>query len=98
MGCAEVSDNFTFAQLSTGNDPRLVARCCRCKKVRTLKGIPQPTSLCPVGDYTAAVLCRREIRIIDLNEGAFKVSSAKRNPLIELNFALCSFFGAFRSH
>lgn len=46
----------------------------RCRKVRTLCGIPQPASLCPVGEYGAAVLCRREIRVIDLNKGAFRVT------------------------
>jgi hypothetical protein len=45
----------------------------RCKKVRTLNGVPQPTSVCPVGEYNLAVLCKREIRVIDLNEGRFKV-------------------------
>lgn len=39
-----------------------------------MKGIPQPTSLCPVGDYGAAVLCRREIKVIDLNKGVFRVT------------------------
>lgn len=48
----------------------------RCTKVRTLKGVPQPSSVCPVGDFDLAVLCKREIRVLDLNEGKFKV----RNP------------------
>jgi hypothetical protein len=43
--------------------------------VRTLNGVPQPSGgVCPVGDYDLAVLCKREIRILDLNEGKFKVS------------------------
>lgn len=45
----------------------------RCKKVRVLKGIPQPTAICPVAEYGAAVLCRREIKIIDLNKGIIRV-------------------------
>lgn len=45
-----------------------------CRKTRTMNGIPQPTSLCPVGEFGAAVLCRREIKVLDLNAGAFKVS------------------------
>lgn len=49
----------------------LFSRCC---KVRTLKGVPQPTAICPVGDYGVAVLCRREIRIVDLDEGKFKIT------------------------
>lgn len=44
-----------------------------CTKVRTLKSVPQPSSVCPVGDFDLAVLCKREIRVIDLNEGKFKV-------------------------
>ncbi|GAB0099340.1 uncharacterized protein DMENIID0001_151960 [Sergentomyia squamirostris] len=48
-----------------------VERCCR---VRTLRGIPQPSAICPVGDYGAAVLCRREIKVLDLDNGCFKVT------------------------
>lgn len=42
--------------------------------MRELKGVPQPTSICPVGEYGVAVLCKREIRVIDLDEGKFKVT------------------------
>lgn len=49
--------------------------------MRTLKGIPQPTALCPVGDFGAAVLCRREIRIIDLNKGVFRVCIKSNDSL-----------------
>jgi hypothetical protein len=45
----------------------------RCARVRTLKGVPQPSALCPVGDHGVAVLCRREMRVIDLDNGKFKV-------------------------
>lgn len=45
----------------------------RSEQVRILKGIPQPTALCPVDNYGAAVLCRREIKIIDLNKGELRV-------------------------
>uniref|UniRef100_A0A1B0GMQ4 ORC1/DEAH AAA+ ATPase domain-containing protein n=1 Tax=Phlebotomus papatasi TaxID=29031 RepID=A0A1B0GMQ4_PHLPP len=48
-----------------------VERCCR---VRTFTGIPQPSAICPVGDYGAAVLCRREIKVLDLDNGCFKVT------------------------
>lgn len=47
-----------------------VKNCCR---IRELQGIQQPTAMCPVGNYEAAVLCRREIRVINLDEGKFKV-------------------------
>lgn len=46
----------------------------RLELVRILKGIPQPTALCPVDNHGAAVLCRREIKIIDLNQGGLRVS------------------------
>ncbi|KAH8263526.1 hypothetical protein KR044_010218 [Drosophila immigrans] len=48
-----------------------VKNCCR---IRQLHGIQQPTAMCPVGNYEAAVLCRREIRVINLDEGKFKVT------------------------
>lgn len=41
--------------------------------MRTLKGVPQPSSICPVGEHGVAVLCKREIRVLDLDEGVFKV-------------------------
>lgn len=50
----------------------------RCSKVRTLNGVPQPSSVCPVGEFDLAVLCKREIRVIDLNEGRFKVRSGRK--------------------
>lgn len=64
---------YFVASLSTEREEICVWDASKCTKVRVLKGIPQPTALCPVGDYGAAVLCRREIKVIDLNEGAFKV-------------------------
>ncbi|KAJ6649686.1 putative WD repeat-containing protein, partial [Pseudolycoriella hygida] len=65
---------YFVASLSTEREEICVWDVPKCTKVRVLKGIPQPTALCPVGDYGAAVLCRREIKVIDLNEGAFKVT------------------------
>lgn len=69
--------NFV-ASLSTEREEICVWDASKCTKVRVLKGIPQPTALCPVGDYGAAVLCRREIKVIDLNEGVFKVRMQMR--------------------
>lgn len=66
-------DGYFVASLSVDREEICVWDVPKCVKVRTLTGIPQPTALCPVGDYGAAVLCRREIKVIDLNEGAFKV-------------------------
>lgn len=75
---------YFVASLSTEREEICVWDASKCTKVRILKGIPQPTALCPVGDYGAAVLCRREIKVIDLNEGAFKVSNG------ELMFFICT--------
>jgi len=50
----------------------------RCSRVRILNGVPQPSSVCPVGDFDLAVLCKREIRVLDLNEGKFKVTECKQ--------------------
>lgn len=68
--------NFV-ASLSVAREEICVWDVARCVRVRTLRGIPQPTALCPVGDFGAAVLCRREIKVIDLDGCAFKVR-AKR--------------------
>lgn len=42
--------------------------------VRTLRGVPQPSSVCTISDYGVAVLCKREIKVLDLNEGKFTVT------------------------
>lgn len=42
-----------------------------CKTVRLLTGIPHPTNLIPIDQYRCIVLCRRELRIYDLNYGTF---------------------------
>lgn len=43
----------------------------RCERVRTLKGIAYPTNLIPIDKYKCIVLCRRELRIYNLDSGAF---------------------------
>uniref|UniRef100_A0A182PJR6 WD_REPEATS_REGION domain-containing protein n=1 Tax=Anopheles epiroticus TaxID=199890 RepID=A0A182PJR6_9DIPT len=65
---------YFVISLSTEREEICVWDVAKCRKVRTLTGVPQPSAICPVGDYGVAVLCRREIRIIDLNEGKFKVT------------------------
>lgn len=66
-------DGYFVASLSVAREEICVWDVARCVRVRTLRGIPQPTALCPVGDFGAAVLCRREIKVIDLDRCAFKV-------------------------
>lgn len=58
----------------------------RCAKVRTLKGVPQPSSVCPVGEFDLAVLCKREIRVLDLNEGKFKVDKLESFEKLKIEF------------
>ncbi|XP_062545784.1 uncharacterized protein LOC134212179 [Armigeres subalbatus] len=67
-------DGFFVISLSTEREEICVWDVAKCCKVRTLLGVPQPSSICPVGDNGVAVLCRREIRIVDLDEGKFKVT------------------------
>ncbi|XP_049279219.1 uncharacterized protein LOC125761788 [Anopheles funestus] len=67
-------EGYFVISLSTEREEICVWDVAKCRKVRTLTGVPQPSEICPVGDYGVAVLCRREIRIIDLNEGKFKVT------------------------
>uniref|UniRef100_A0A182X1F3 WD_REPEATS_REGION domain-containing protein n=1 Tax=Anopheles quadriannulatus TaxID=34691 RepID=A0A182X1F3_ANOQN len=67
-------EGYFVISLSTEREEICVWDVAKCRKVRTLTGVPQPSAICPVGDYGVAVLCRREIRIIDLNEGRFKVT------------------------
>lgn len=43
----------------------------RCERVRILKGIAHPTNIIPIDQYKCIVLCRRELRIYDLNTGTF---------------------------
>ncbi|XP_058120682.1 uncharacterized protein LOC131292411 [Anopheles ziemanni] len=67
-------EGYFVISLSTEREEICVWDVAKCRKVRTLTGVPQPSAICPVGDYGVAVLCRREIRIINLNEGKFKVT------------------------
>lgn len=45
----------------------------RSTKVRTLQGLPQPQDFCLINEYETAVLCNREIKVVDLDQGKFKV-------------------------
>ncbi|XP_053675438.1 uncharacterized protein LOC128725698 [Anopheles nili] len=67
-------DGYFVISLSTDREEICVWDVAKCRKVRTLTGVPQPSAICPVGEHGVAVLCRREIRIIDLNEGKFRVT------------------------
>lgn len=65
---------YFVVSISTARAELIVWDVVQCKKVRTLTQVPQPTDLCPVGDFGVAVLCGREIKVLDLNDGCFKVT------------------------
>ncbi|XP_061399057.1 uncharacterized protein LOC133334745 [Musca vetustissima] len=65
---------FFIASISTDREEICVWDIRNCTRVRILRGISQPTAMCPFGAYNAAVLCRREIKVINLDEGKFKVT------------------------
>ncbi|XP_075151696.1 NACHT domain- and WD repeat-containing protein 1 [Haematobia irritans] len=65
---------FFIASISTDQGEICVWDVRKCTRVRVLQGITQPTALCPFGTYNAAVLCRREIKVINLDNGKFKVT------------------------
>ncbi|XP_023296388.2 uncharacterized protein LOC111679120 [Lucilia cuprina] len=65
---------FFVASISTEREEICIWDVKSCSRVRILKGIPQPTAMCPFGTYNAAVLCRREIKVINLDDGKFKVA------------------------
>ncbi|XP_073824687.1 uncharacterized protein [Musca autumnalis] len=65
---------FFIASISTDREEICVWDIRNCTRVRILQGISQPTAMCPFGAYNAAVLCRREIKVINLDEGKYKVT------------------------
>lgn len=68
------SGDCFVAAISTTNEEISVWNAASCEKVRTLKGVTMPISLCPVENNEAAVLCRREVKVINLDDGYYKVS------------------------
>ncbi|XP_031618907.1 uncharacterized protein LOC116338021 [Contarinia nasturtii] len=72
--CNLGGNGYFVASLNTQSEEIRVWDVPRSKQVRILKGIPQPTALCPVANHGAAVLCRREIKVIDLNKGELRVT------------------------
>lgn len=67
------SGDCFVAAISTTNGEITVWNAASCEKVRTLKGVTMPISLCPMENHEAAVLCRREVKVIDLDDGLYKV-------------------------
>ncbi|KAM7353853.1 uncharacterized protein ACRADG_005773 isoform 2-T5 [Cochliomyia hominivorax] len=65
---------FFAATISTDREEICIWDVKTCTRVRVLQGISQPTAMCPFGTYNAAVLSRREIKVINLDDGTFKVA------------------------
>lgn len=40
----------------------------RCKLIRKLVGVTHPMNLVPIDEYRCVVLCRRELRVYDLDQ------------------------------
>ncbi|KAF2893747.1 hypothetical protein ILUMI_12441 [Ignelater luminosus] len=64
------TENFVVS-VSTNEEEICVWDIKRCQKVRTLKGITHPINLKPIDQLKCIVLCRRELRIYDLDSGSF---------------------------
>ena len=43
----------------------------RCKPVRILRNIEKPVNVLNIDQYKCIILCNRELKIFDLNEGKF---------------------------
>ncbi|XP_041974670.1 NACHT domain- and WD repeat-containing protein 1 isoform X2 [Aricia agestis] len=62
------------ATVSTEREEICVWDVSRCKLMRKIVGVPHPINLVPIDEYKCVVLCRRELRVYDLNEGKFLVA------------------------
>lgn len=63
--------NYSFiVTVSTSSEEICVWDISRCKRVRILKEVPQPSALQMVDDFKCVVLCKRELRTYDLNTGS----------------------------
>ncbi|XP_049826318.1 NACHT and WD repeat domain-containing protein 2 isoform X2 [Aethina tumida] len=64
------TDQF-IVTVSTNKEEICVWNIKTSEAVRILKGVPHPTNLIPIDQFKCIVLCRRELRIYDLNSGSF---------------------------
>ncbi|XP_048001056.1 NACHT and WD repeat domain-containing protein 2 isoform X1 [Leguminivora glycinivorella] len=62
------------ATVSTEREEICVWDVAQCKLVRKITGVTQPINLVPIDEYRCVVLCKRELRVYDLNQGKFVVS------------------------
>ncbi|KAJ2941345.1 hypothetical protein O0L34_g3545 [Tuta absoluta] len=62
------------ATVSTEREEVCVWDVTQCKMVRRLVGVTHPINLVPIDEYRCVVLCRRELKVYDLDQGKFVVA------------------------
>ncbi|XP_049880287.1 uncharacterized protein LOC126376760 [Pectinophora gossypiella] len=62
------------ATVSTEREEICVWDVTQCKMVRRLVGVTHPINLVPIDEYRCVVLCRRELKVYDLDQGKFVVA------------------------
>ncbi|KAL4716006.1 hypothetical protein ACJJTC_003795, partial [Scirpophaga incertulas] len=62
------------ATVSTEREEICVWDVNECQLVRKLVGVTHPINLVPIDEYRCVVLCRRELRVYDLDQGKFVVA------------------------
>ncbi|XP_055836615.1 uncharacterized protein LOC129905216 isoform X2 [Episyrphus balteatus] len=65
---------YFVAAISTDCDEICVWDVHSSKIIRVLKSVPKPRLLCSIRNFEVAVLCNREIKVIDLDEGKYKAT------------------------
>ncbi|XP_026728455.1 NACHT and WD repeat domain-containing protein 2 [Trichoplusia ni] len=62
------------ATVSTEREEICVWDVTKCKLVRKMVGVTHPINLVPIDEYNCVVLCRRELRVYNLDQGTFLVA------------------------
>ncbi|CAH2245203.1 jg24976 [Pararge aegeria aegeria] len=62
------------ATVSTEREEICVWDVMKCKLVRKIVGITHPINLVPIDEYRCVVLCRRELKVYDLDQGKYVVA------------------------
>ncbi|XP_063897738.1 uncharacterized protein LOC135116650 [Helicoverpa armigera] len=62
------------ATVSTEREEICVWDVLKCKLVRKMVGVTHPINLVPIDEYKCVVLCRRELRVYNLDQGTFLVA------------------------
>nr|XP_037873954.1 uncharacterized protein LOC101738342 isoform X2 [Bombyx mori] len=62
------------ATVSTEREEICVWDVSKCQLVRKIVGVTHPINLVPIDEYRCVVLCRRELRVYNLDQGTFLVA------------------------